>query len=499
MRHSHPLLYEINTRCWLRRLAQDRRGPVTLASVPAAQFERWRRLGFTHVWLMGVWTSGPRARQQGLAQPPSAAPLRPGFARLAGRRTWLAPRTPSGTTRSQRPWAAKRASPNSATPSMPHGLKLLLDFVPNHLGLDHRWLTERPDLFVQSPRPRPGTFRQETRLGPRWLAHGKDPHFPPWTDTVQLDYRRPDARAAMTGLLESVARRCDGVRCDMAMLLLDDVFSRTWEHFPAPDPAPASEFWADAIAAVKQAKPGFLFLAEAYWGLEPRLQELGFDYTYDKGLYDKLIARDAPGVQRHLLDLPPQVLAAGAHFLENHDEPRAASLLSPAEQAAAALLILGLPGMRFLHQGQLSGARIRAPVQLLRRPEEPEQTAIEALYQRLLTTLPATGVGRGQGELLVPRAAWPENPTARNFVLAQWQAQPPEFDLVAVNLAPHPGQCYVPLNSPGLAARQWRLDDLLSHEHHLRDGPDLQRRGLYLDLPAHGTCLLHAQPAEAAP
>ncbi len=81
------------------------------------------------------------------------------------------------------------------------GLKLLLDFVPNHLGLDHRWLRERPDLFVQTPKPRPGTFRQQTRLGPRWLAHGKDAHFPPWTDTVQLDYRRPAARAAMTDLL----------------------------------------------------------------------------------------------------------------------------------------------------------------------------------------------------------------------------------------------------------------------------------------------------------
>ncbi|MGO9201271.1 MAG: alpha-amylase family glycosyl hydrolase [Limisphaerales bacterium] len=498
MRHSHPLLYEINTRCWLRRLAQDRRGPVTLASVPAAEFERWRRLGFTHVWLMGVWTSGPRARRKALAEP---LQRRLYDQVLPGWQAEDVGGSPYAIADYQAPAAlggeAALAQFRSALHA--HGLKLLLDFVPNHLGLDHRWLTERPDLFVQTPEPRPGTFRQETRLGPRWLAHGKEAHSPPWTDTVQLDYRRPAARAAMTGLLRSVARRCDGVRCDMAMLLLDDVFRRAWEHFPAPDPAPASEFWAEAIAAVKEALPGFLFLAEAYWGLERRLQELGFDYTYDKGLYDKLIARDAPGVQRHLLDLPPQVLAAGAHFLENHDEPRAASLLSPAEQAAAALLILGLPGMRFLHQGQLSGARIRAPVQLLRRPEEPEQTAIEALYQRLLTTLPATGVGRGQGELLVPRAAWPENPTARNFVLAQWQAQPPEFDLVAVNLAPHPGQCYVPLNSPGLAARQWRLDDLLSHEHHLRDGPDLQRRGLYLDLPAHGTCLLHAQPAEAAP
>jgi len=443
---------------------------------------------------MGVWTSGPRARQQALAQPQQRrlyAQVLPGWQAddVAG--------SPYAIGDYQVPAALGGEAGLAQFRNALHacGLKLLLDFVPNHLGLDHRWLTERPDLFVQSPTPRPGTFRQQTRLGPRWLAHGKDPHFFPWTDTVQLDYRRPDARAAMTGLLESVAHRCDGARCDMAMLLLKDVFSRTWAQFPAPDTAPGSEFWADAIAAVKQTNPDFLFLAEAYWGLEPRLQELGFDYTYDKVLYDKLIARDAAGAQRHLLGLPPQGLAAGAHFLENHDEPRAASLLSPAEQGAAALLILGLPGMRFLHQGQLSGARIHLPVQLLRWPPEPKPAAIQALYERLLTTLPATSVGRGQGELLLPRPAWPDNPTAQNFILAQWQAQPPEFDLVAVNLAPHPSQCYVPLNPPGLAARQWRLVDLFSGEHFLRDGPDLHRQGLYLDLPAHGTSLLHAQPA----
>src|SRR5262249_55782086 len=160
------------------------------------------------------------------------------------------------------------------------GFKLILDFVPNHLGLDHPWLKEQPDVFVQSPSEAPGTFRQETKSGVRWLANGKDPYFPPWTDTVQIDYRRGAARAAMTGLLQSVADRCDGVRCDMAMLLLNDIFPKTWAHMPVSIPPPATEFWADAITAVKKAHPGFLFLAEAYWNLEGRLQSQGFDYTY---------------------------------------------------------------------------------------------------------------------------------------------------------------------------------------------------------------------------
>ena len=62
----HPLLYEINTRCWLRQLSETHCRPVTLASVPDGEFEEWRRLGFTHLWLMGAWTDGPRARTQAL-------------------------------------------------------------------------------------------------------------------------------------------------------------------------------------------------------------------------------------------------------------------------------------------------------------------------------------------------------------------------------------------------------------------------------------------------
>src|SRR5262245_39849913 len=121
------------------------------------------------------------------------------------------------------------------------GIRLLLDFVPNHLGLDHPWVRSRSDLFVQSSIQTPGTFRQETDAGPRWLALGKDPYFAPWTDTVQLDYRRSTTRARMTELLQEIAKRCDGVRCDMAMLLLNDVFAKTWQRLPVADPPPADE------------------------------------------------------------------------------------------------------------------------------------------------------------------------------------------------------------------------------------------------------------------
>ena len=341
-------------------------------------------------------------------------------------------------------------------------------------------------------------------LGTRWLAHGKDPFFPAWTDSVQLDYRRPATRAAMTDLLLSIAERCDGVRCDMAMLLLNDVFAKTWEHFPLlPDSrsqtgdqqTPITEFWASAVPAIKQAHPDFLFLAEIYWGLEPRLQALGFDYTYDKALYDEIVARNAAGVQHHLLGKLPQFTAASAHFLENHDEHRIASILSPAEHRAAALVVLGLPGMRFLHEGQLYGARRKIPVQLIRRMTEPVDQESEKIYAQLLAELPNSAVGQGKAQLLKPQAAGQDNPTNQNFVIVQWQMKPPDFDLVVVNLAPHRSQCFVPLGVSELSTHNWSMTDLVGPERYLRQGQDLERAGLYLDLAAHGAQLFHFQPA----
>ncbi len=489
----NPLLYEINTRCWLRKLSQDSGSTITLANVPDSELLGWQKLGFTHVWLMGVWTTGPRSRALALSHPELVAIYRrllPDWteADVLG--------SPYAIGDYQVPAPLGGDSALAAFRKRLHqkGFKLILDFVPNHLGLDHAWLTDQPDLFVQSPNETPGTFRQETRNGVRWLANGKDPYFPPWTDTVQLDYRKAATRAAMTGLLQSVASRCDGVRCDMAMLLLNDIFPKTWAHLPISTPPPASEFWTDAIATVKKSHPNFFFIAEAYWNLEGRLQAQGFDCTYDKTLYDRLIGRDNAGVQTHLLALTPSYMSGSAHFLENHDEPCVASVLSPAEQHAALLTILGLPGLRFLHEGQLGGAQLKIPVQLGRRPVEPPQTEVAMLYEHFLTTLKKTAVGQGNAQVLTPRPAWADNPSSTNFVIVQWQQRAPQFDLVVVNLASHRSQCYVPLNISNLGQYNWSMRDVLGAETYKRDGADLQSQGLFLDVAPHGAQIFHFEP-----
>ena len=150
--------------------------------------------------------------------------------------------------------------------------------------------------------------------------------------------------------------------------------------------------------------------------------------------------------------------------------------------------------LRLLHDGQLTGARIKTPVQLARRPIEPAQPEIVAFYLQLLASLKSAAVGRGKAGLAKPRPAWPENATAQNFVVVQWQSQPDCFDLAIVNVAPRRSQCFVSLTVEGLAQRNWRMKDLLGGEEHERFGDDLQKQGLYLDLPEYGAQLFHFVP-----
>ncbi|HZM03117.1 MAG TPA: alpha-amylase family glycosyl hydrolase [Candidatus Saccharimonadales bacterium] len=375
----HPLLYEINTRCWLRELSERAGRAVTLASVPEEEFARWERFHFTHLWLMGVWTTGPKTRT--IAQ---AA-----FHHLA--QEYFPGSADSEILSSPYAIAEYRVAKELGGPAglqqfrqrlREHGIRLMLDFVPNHVGLDHPWLVHRPALFVQSEQQRPETFPIETAAGPRWIAHGKDPYFPAWSDTAQLDYRLSSTRAAMMEVLQSVANQCDGVRCDMAMLALDEIMAKTWSHFPCPGDS-RREFWPEAISAVKESHRGFIFTAEVYWNLEEKLQEMGFDYTYDKIFYDYLIRKDHSALQRHL-----QATAQNfrmVRFLENHDEPRIAAHLSLEEQKAAAVLLLAQPGMRLIYDGQIEGRRLRTPVQLARYLPETGHPEIAAFYEELLT------------------------------------------------------------------------------------------------------------------
>jgi Alpha amylase, catalytic domain len=472
----YPSLFEINTRVWLDRLSREAGRPVTLATVDDAILDGLARQGFDWIWLLSVWQTGAASR----AVSRSNLAWRADFEAAL---TDLTEQDICGSGFAISAYEVDEALGGNAALAdfrarlAARGLRLMLDFVPNHTALDHPWVAARPDFYVQGDEQAlaaaPANYRRvETDRGPRVLAHGRDPNFPGWPDTLQLNYANPELQAARTTELLAIAGQCDGLRCDMAMLVLPEIFQRSWGLTPAP-------FWPTAIAAVRQAHPGFTFLAEAYWDLEWELQQQGFAYCYDKRLYDRLRNGDAGVIRAHLaagLDYQDRL----ARFLENHDEPRAAASFPWPQHQAAAIVTYFASGLRFFHQGQFDGARVRVPVHLRRGPVEPRDPGIAAFYDRLLAVL----FRDGAWSLIAPQPAWPGNPSWQDFISYAWRAPDGGRYLVVVNYSDHQGQCRLRLPFTGLAGGRFRLVDLMGSEVYDRDGDGLIDPGLYIDLGA---------------
>jgi hypothetical protein len=488
-----PSLYQVNTRHWLGELAGEPRRPLRLDEVPDAALDALADRGFEWLWLMGVWQTGAAGR----AVSRSLSQWRAEFQIL------LPGLTDDDITGS--PFAVRSYTVhsdfggNSALLRLrqrlhQRGLHLMLDFAPNHTALDHLWVWENPEFYIQGTeadlaRQPQYYFRAQTWRGPKILAHGRDPYFPAWPDTTQLNIRHRVLREAMLGELARAADLCDGLRCDMAMLLLPDVFTRTWGNSsrPVDGTAPAdAPFWPEALSRVRQRSEQFVFLAEAYWDLEWALQQQGFDYTYDKRYYDRLLARDVEAVRGHLR-ADAEFQRKSVRFLEIHDEPRAASAFPPAVHRAAAVLTYLVPGMRFFQEGQLEGRRTRPSVHLGRRPTEPDDPALGAFYGRLLDCLQRSEPRTGRWQLVAVRPADEANRAGSRFIAFTWEAGPEAARLVvAVNYGPTQGQCFVPLPWPDLRGKSFLLRDLLGPARYERSGDDLASRGLYVDLPEWG-------------
>jgi hypothetical protein len=271
----------------------------------------------------------------------------------------------------------------------------------------------------------------------------------------------------------------------MAMLVVPDVFERTWGIQVPP-------FWPEAIASVRQAHPQFVFMAEVYWDMEWMLQQQGFDYTYDKRLYDRLRERHARPVREHFT-ADEHFQNKLARFLENHDEPRAAATFEPAPHIAAAVLTYLAPGLRFFHEGQLEGRKTRLSPHLVRRPEELVDAQVAPLYANLLALLRRPVVREGQWSLLECLPAWSDNPTADSFIAFCWEGAAHARLCVVVNYSAQPAQCFVRLQGAEFASRTIRFKDLLGRAIYDRCGDDLLGRGLFIDVPAWGCHVFEVQ------
>ncbi len=488
---DYPFIYEINTWVWLDELSRREGAAIDLATVPGAEWDAVAALGFDVVWLMGVWERSPA----GIAIALGNAGLVERFRRslpdfqtkdVVGSPYCIRDYRVDAHLGGSSGLAAARAA------LAERDLGLMLDFVPNHVAPDHPWTEAHPEYFVRGSDEDlardPASF---VRVGEGVLANGRDPYFAAWPDVVQLNAFSADLRAAVTETVGSIAAQCDGVRCDMAMLMMNDTFERTWGERGGT--RPDADYWPTVIAAVKRAYPSFVFMAEAYWDLEWALQEQGFDYCYDKRLYDRLVHDDAEAVRGHLnADLGYQERLV--RFIENHDEPRAAATFPREKARAAAVTTLAQTGARLVHEGQLEGRTVQLPVFLARRPDEQPDLDLKEFYARLLAAL-RDGVFRDGEWQLGERHGWEGNETWQNLVVWGWRAGESR-KLVVVNLGDVPASGHVLLPWDDFRGREWQLDDAASGERYERSGDDL-RDGLYVALDPWSRHLFDVTPLDS--
>ena len=486
-------IYEINTWVWLSDLSRKWKTTIDLGSVPGAEWDSIANYGFGAAWLMGVWERSPAGiaianRNNNLVDefrrtlPDFAVEDNVGSAYCIRRYVVDGQLGGPAALSIARNELAKR------------GIKLILDFVANHVAPDSPWVTEHPEYFIagseQDLTNDPGSY---VRAGGRIFAAGRDPNFPAWPDVLQLNAFHLGLRGAMVETLLDIASQCDGVRCDMAELLLNEVFSRTWQGRAGQ--APEMEYWRAVISPVRRVHPSLICLAEAYWGNEQKLQGQGFDYCYDKFLYDEFRSGDVAGVRRHL-SAPVAYQEKLVPFLENHDEPRSASVFSPAKLRAGATAIATLPGVALFHEGQFEGRRVRVPVFLRRRPEEPVDLPLQTFYDELLEAVKDPIFRHGEW-LLCEVTGWPDNHSADNLVAWRW-AMGENRRLIVINLSQGEAVGRVHARWNGLGVGQCRLVSILPGTDYLRDIDEMESMGLFVKLGPWGFHFFEVHSSSAA-
>jgi Alpha amylase, catalytic domain len=487
----HPHLYEINIWAWLEKLSARLGRLIKLADVPDSEWDAIAARGFDIVWFMGIWQHSVEARRIELGDPQN----KPLFDRV------LPGWKPDDVIGSPYSIAQYGPDPRIGTwdsldqareKLRSRGIAVFLDLVANHTALDHPWTRERPEFYMQGAEADferdPSSFHKiETSKGPVFVALGKDPYFPAWDDVAQLNHFSPGMRAALIGELRKIAAHCDGVRCDMAMLQFNDIFERAWGHLLGDVDPPDTEFWADAHAAV----PDLVLLAEAYWGTEQRLLDLGFSYVYDKGLYDAVRFLHMPELHARL----SQGLAYQKHlvrFLENHDEDRCAAAFPPERLTSVVTFMGTLPGMRLYQEGEAEGLKIHLPVALRRVVEEPPNQASVAIFDKILRTTTQDAFHKGIWNALPIHSEGED--TSSNLVAYEWRFES-AWKVIVVNLTGAVSQGRIPFSDRSIPAQEYIFRDELDDVRYRRTGDEIRRLGLFVRREPYQAHLFDVLPA----
>ncbi len=450
MLRSNPHLIEINTRLWIRTLREKYSSPeMTVSSIPDEEWLKLKHLGFDAVWLVGVWQCGTMAAE--IAKKDAGLIAEAQKLGYDEKNICCSPYAILEYKLDENlgfEWElrALRDKLNSL------GLKLFLDFVSNHTAIDNAYRDDCLDCFVRGDENdyagNPKMFHAIEKEGKKiYVAYGKDPNFPSWYDTAQLNYFNPLTREKMKKEFLKLLDVCDGVRCDMVMLTLNDVHESAWGWLLSKQGfvKPQTEFWQEVISQAKQLRPDFTLLAEVYWGLEWKLQQMGFDYTYDKVIYDRLRNMGADEVRGHLR-AERLYQKRSARFIDNHDETPSISCMGKNKAMAAAVIISTIRGLRFYNDMQLNGISQRIPLQFPLYPaEEIKSMEMEKFYEHLLMIADHPAFHGGEWNLCEPIPLTAQDKTYRNFIAFTW-IQRRTMKIVAVNYSQENSSCLLKVN-----------------------------------------------------
>ncbi len=419
-----------NAYVWLDQLSKSYQRPITnLSQIPDEELDRLAQWGFTGLWLIGLWERSTASRRiKQLRGNPEAVASAYSLldyqiaGDLGGEEAYQDLR--------QRAWR--------------RGIRLASDMVPNHMGIDSRWVMEHPDWFIAqdySPFPsysfnganlswdeRVGIYVEDHYFNntdaavvfkrvdhwsgqEKYIYHGNDGTSMPWNDTAQLNYLNPEVREAVIQTILHVARKFPVIRFDAAMTLAKKHFQRLW--FPEPgtggaipsraehgltkeqfDAAMPIEFWREVVDRVAQEVPDTLLLAEAFWLMEGYfVRTLGMHRVYNSAFMNML--RDEKNaeyrlVMKNTLEFDPEILKRYVNFMNNPDERTAVDQFGKEDKYfGICTMMVTLPGLPMFGHGQVEGFTEKYGMEYRRAywDETPDENLIERHRRQIFPLL----------------------------------------------------------------------------------------------------------------
>ncbi|MFH1279967.1 MAG: alpha-amylase family glycosyl hydrolase [Candidatus Eisenbacteria bacterium] len=393
---SNVVLMAKNTHVWLDQLSKKHgRAMGRLSDIPDEELDRLARWGFGGLWLIGLWERSNASRK---------------IKQYTGNPEAVASAYSLDDYRIADDLGGEEAYRDLRERAAARGIRLASDMVPNHMGIDSRWVREHPHWFLGldhppypwytfgggdlSDDPRVGVYiedgywerrdaavvfrRVDRETGEnRYIYHGNDGTSMPWNDTAQLNFLLPEVREGVIRTILHVARRFPIIRFDAAMTLAKRHYQRLW--YPQPGDAGAIpsraehgmtkeefdrrmpvEFWREVVDRIAAEAPDTLLLAEAFWLMEGYfVRTLGMHRVYNSAFMNMLKMEENQKYRqtiKNVLEFSPEVLKRFVNFMSNPDERTAVEQFGKGDKYfGVCMLMVTMPGLPMFGHGQIEG------------------------------------------------------------------------------------------------------------------------------------------------